>query len=225
MHFILIILLLNRPVVVVHHFQRNMCVILSYEITVYGVYTMGFNCNPVFCKAQCCADMDHVKPDAHLAEVATLNIKIEELKKLEGRPVSFSKWEGAGGMKDHIINETGCKPFPGVGICHRPRLHTAILRSVDNTPYYDDNLDKASPEYTLFGHNGDQDIHEKRFNEPLLNEEKTKHIYLYRVSKINKKTTWTWYGKYTISGRHGKCHVGKDGGKRNIVVLELKKCN
>jgi len=168
------------------------------------------------------------KADAHRAEAAKIEIQIEELKKLEGQPVSFSKWAGPGGIQQHMMNETGCKAFPGVGICHRPRLKTAILRSDDNndnTCYYADNLDIVNPEYTLFGPNGDQDATEKKYNEPLLNEEKTKHIYLYRVTKKNKKTTWIWYGKYTISGHHGKGHVGRDGEKRNIILLELKKCN
>ena len=164
------------------------------------------------------------KADAHRAEAAKIEIQIEEINK---QPLSFSKWAGPDGIQQHIINQTGCNVFAGVGICHRPRLQTAVLRSDDNndnTCYYADNLDIVKPDYTLFGPNGDQDIHEKKYNEPLLNEEKTKHIYLYRVSKNKNKTTWTWYGKYTISGHHEKDHVGRDGSKRIIVLLELTKC-
>jgi hypothetical protein len=40
--------------------------------------------------------------------------------------------------------------------------------------------------YTLFGHNGDQDENEKKFNEPLLNPDKTHNIYIYRKKKRQK---------------------------------------
>jgi hypothetical protein len=43
--------------------------------------------------------------------------------------------------------------------------------------------------YTLFGHNGDQSENEKKFNEPLLNRNKTENIYLYRVKTTGKKKT------------------------------------
>ncbi len=46
-----------------------------------------------------------------------------------------------------------------------------MLKSVDNTEYYDDDMsDINKPKYTLFGHNGDQNENEKKFNEPLLNK-------------------------------------------------------
>ena len=45
--------------------------------------------------------------------------------------------------------------------------------------------------YTLFGHNGDQYENEKKFNEPLLNINKTQNIYLYRV-RINGKKKNTY---------------------------------
>lgn len=78
-----------------------------------------------------------------------------------------------------ILHETGCKPFSGAGINPRPKQFTTLLRSVDDTYYYADDLsDKHLVNYTLFGHNGDQDEHEKKMNEPLLNINKTKHIYI-----------------------------------------------
>ena len=49
------------------------------------------------------------------------------------------------------------------------------------------------PKYTLFGHNGDQDESEKKFNEPLLNTNKTENIYLYRVVTHPVKY-YIWYG-------------------------------
>jgi len=76
--------------------------------------------------------------------------------------------------------------------------------------------------YTLFGHNGDQAENEKKFNEPLLNPDKTHNIYIYRVKKttINK---YIWYGKYEIIDKNIKQHIGKDDIMRNIIVLSLKK--
>lgn len=36
------------------------------------------------------------------------------------------------------------------------------VKSVDDTYYYDDDMSDINyPKYTLFGHNGDQDDHEK----------------------------------------------------------------
>ena len=140
------------------------------------------------------------------------------------RPIRFEKWEGPGGCKEHIIEYTGCKPFAGAGINPRPKQKTTILRSVDNTPYYKDNLSNINyPKYTLYGQNGDQDVNEKRFNEPLLNPLKTEHIYLYRVFKENRKTVYEWYGKYEIIGRNEKRHPGKDKIMRTIIVLSFKR--
>jgi hypothetical protein len=98
------------------------------------------------------------------------------------------------------------------------------LRSVDNTYYYDDDLtDINNIKYTLFGHNGDQNENEKKFNEPLLNKNKTQHIYVYRVKKNGKKTEYVWYGKYEITNKSNKQHIGKDRNIRNIIILSLKK--
>jgi hypothetical protein len=95
----------------------------------------------------------------------------------------FKKWSGPNGIEQYIINQTGCKPFSGAGICPRPKQKTTILRSVDNTYYYDDDFsDIHNIKYTLFGHNGDQNASEKKFNEPLLNQHKTQHVYVYRVT-------------------------------------------
>ena len=103
-------------------------------------------------------------------------------------PIRFLRWEGPEGMKQFIIRETGCKPFSGAGINPRPELKTTLLRSVDDTYYYDDDMnDINNPKYTLFGHNGDQNENEKKFNEPLLNKNKTK-IYIYiELREMGKK--------------------------------------
>jgi hypothetical protein len=128
----------------------------------------------------------------------------------------YRDWSG---IKQRIIAETRCRPYAGVGI-FRSNIN-AILRSVDNTPYYDDNLDDMdNPKYTLFGHNGDQSVDERRFNAPLLNPEKTQHIYLYRMIR---KNLYIWYGKYEIVGRNTQPHQGRDGTMRNIIVLSLRK--
>jgi len=139
-------------------------------------------------------------------------------------PLLFSKWEGPTGLKEYIIDHTGCKPYSGAGINPRVDKKTTLLRSVDGTDYYaDDMLDISNPKYTLFGHNGDQDEHEKKFNEPLLNKNKTTHIYLYRVKKNGKKKEYLWYGKYEITEKNNKLHQGKDGIMRTIIVLSLKR--
>ena len=103
-------------------------------------------------------------------------------------------------------------------------LFTTILKSVDNTYYYDDNLtDPNNVEYTLFGHDGDQTETEPRFNEPLLNPEKSEHIYLYRVSPLGRGQEYLWYGKYEIIGQVTRANQGKDHIMRNIIVLSLRK--
>ena len=138
--------------------------------------------------------------------------------------ISFSKWSGPEGIEQFIINQTGCKPYSGAGI--NPRFHnkTTILKSVDDTYYYDDDMsDINNIKYTLFGHNGDQDENEKKFNEPLLNKNKTQNIYLYRVKTNGKKKEYLWYGKYDIIDKNTKKHIGKDNFMRNIIILSLKK--
>lgn len=136
--------------------------------------------------------------------------------------ITFSKWNGPDGISEFIKKETGCKPFSGAGINPRIKHKTTILRSVDDTYYYDDDLsDINNIHYTLFGHNGDQDENEKKFNEPLLNINKTQNIYVYRFNK--KKKEYIWYGKYHIIGKNKKIHIGKDKVLRNIIVVSLKK--
>jgi hypothetical protein len=139
-------------------------------------------------------------------------------------PLIFSSWGGCDGIAQYILNKTGCKPYSGAGINPRINKNTTILKSVDNTFYYDDDLsDINNPKYTLFGHCGDQREDEKRFNEPLLNPEKTKHIYLYRVRETRNNKEYLWYGKYTIVSKDKKNNLGKDNLIRKIIVLSLKR--
>ena len=136
----------------------------------------------------------------------------------------FAKWGGENGLEKFILDQTGCKPFNGAGINYRKTRKTTILKSVDNTYYYDDNLtDLNNVEYTLFGHDGDQTETEPRFNEPLLNPEKSEHIYLYRVSPLGRGQEYLWYGKYEIIGQVTRANQGKDHIMRNIIVLSLRK--
>ena len=108
--------------------------------------------------------------------------------------VIFAKWNGSNGCNEYIKNKTGCKPYSGAGINYRSHNKTTILKSVDDTYYYQDDMrDINHPKYTLFGHNGDQDESEKKFNEPLLNTNKTENIYLYRLVTHPVKC-YIWYG-------------------------------
>ncbi len=139
-------------------------------------------------------------------------------------PIKFSSWGGLFGISKFIYEQTGCKPYSGAGINPRINKKVTILKSVDNTYFYDDDLsDINNPKYTLFGHNGDQSESEKRFNEPLLNPEKTEHIYLYRVTQNKKNKEYLWYGKYIIDKKEIKNNIGKDYCMRKIIVLSLKR--
>ena len=138
-------------------------------------------------------------------------------------PVCFKTYGGPDGLEQHVINQTGCKPFSGAGINIRKEKATALLKSVDGTPYYMDDLSNADTvEYTLFGHNGDQSEAEASFNEPLLNDKKTTHIYLYRVRINGRKKDYLWYGKYNIVNKTVKQCQGKDRVMRDVIVLTLK---
>ena len=65
--------------------------------------------------------------------------------------ISFSKWSGSDGIEEFIVNQTGCKPYSGAGINPRIKKKTTILRSVDDTYYYDDDMsDVNNVKYTLF---------------------------------------------------------------------------
>lgn len=138
--------------------------------------------------------------------------------------IIFTRWNGPEGINEFIERRTGCRPFSGAGINPRIEQRTTILKSVDNTYYYDDDLsDLNNVQYTLFGHNGDQDENEPHFNEPLLNENKTQHIYLYRVRQYGQQKEYVWYGKYEISSINNRQHIGKDYVMRNIIILSLTK--
>lgn len=137
-------------------------------------------------------------------------------------PIAFKTFTE---LIDHCVALTNVKPYAGHGIHINKQHKTAILRSVDNTSYYDDDLSNPIlPLYTLFGHNGDQSIDEKRYNKKLLDPTVVEHIYLYRVQitdKSGKNKRWIWYGKYKIIGTVSKLHPGKDGSTRTIILVKL----
>jgi len=131
---------------------------------------------------------------------------------------TFTKWDD---MVNHIFVETGgCKPFASEGINYRKKHKACILRSVDDTTFYDDDLsDINRVDYTLAGQSGDQCV-DSSGNRQLLNPD-LKHIYLYRVKKDGKKKTWIWYGEYTIIDKATKQHIGKDSFARKIIKISL----
>lgn len=138
--------------------------------------------------------------------------------------VIFTQWSGEYGLEQFIKDKTGCKPYSGAGINCRGENKTTILKSVDDTYYYNDDMsDIKYPKYTLFGHEGNQDEFEKRFNEPLLNPEKTENIYLYRVILNQKQKYYIWYGKYKIIGKEIQDHIDINYQNRDIIVLNLER--
>ena len=127
----------------------------------------------------------------------------------------FTKWKD---LQEHAKQFTeGKSLYSGQGIYHFTN-NTTILKSVDNTYYYDDNLENPEKiQYTLFGNNGDQSLTELRFNWKLLNEERK--IYVFRVSK----KSWIWYGEYTIDLKsiQEKQHIDINNKLRKIYILTL----
>ncbi len=132
---------------------------------------------------------------------------------------TFTTWAEA---KRHIAQFTGKGAYPGQGISNYNNGKT-LLRSVDDTYYYLDDLeDHETVKYTLFGKSGNQNKDEARYNWKFLNEER--EIYLYRVSKDGKDTTWAWYGRYELlPGLEELQHVGEDGVTRKIYRATLQR--
>lgn len=122
------------------------------------------------------------------------------------------------GMIEYIKKLLNCTIYDGAGINHRP--NATILKSVDNTSYYQDDLDDHNAiEYTLTGKNGDQDVNHHLNSKLLI----AKNIYVYRVNKDTKIKSYTWYGKYRITNQVTRRHPGENGVMRNIIVLILHK--
>jgi hypothetical protein len=141
-------------------------------------------------------------------------------------PISFTKWNS---LVEYVKSRFGHGLYSGQGITNPKERDHSILRSVDGTSYYKDDLgDWDDVYYTLFGREGDQNPYEKRFNKPLLYENRL--IYLYRVLVYEsgcKKGTgrkWIWYGCYEQVGPleeiiHPDVHVRM----RKIYRIRLKR--
>lgn len=118
-----------------------------------------------------------------------------------------------------VLEETECKLFSSQGINYRSEKRTCILRSVEDTPYYADNLENPeAPEYTLCGKIGDQDENHMN-NKNLLNASRTEKIFLFKRTK----NEWIWYGRYIIRSKFEKNHPDVNGNDRKIIVLQLER--
>lgn len=125
-------------------------------------------------------------------------------------------------FEDFVFEQTGCKMYAAKGINFNKDKCTSILKSVEGTPFYSDNLiDPDFPEYTLSGKSGDQNEKENTVNRNLLDPNKTRKIYLFQRTK----TKWIWYGRYYIHSKYEKFHPGEDGIDRKIIILRLSKKN
>jgi hypothetical protein len=129
-------------------------------------------------------------------------------------------------LEKKIFEDTGCKIYSGTGINNRLENQTSILRSVDDTKYYKDNLSNPyNISYTLCGQIGDQDLNH-RLNKTLLDPQKIKNIYLYRkVLENDKCTGYMWYGKYELDRNNIKqvMHTDRNGNQRKIYLCTLTK--
>lgn len=98
----------------------------------------------------------------------------------------------------------------------------SIVRSVDNTPYYRDDLDNPSLVwYTLQGKNGDQTLG-CGVNKKICMPDRT--IFLYRQSGKGKNVQYEWYGEYLRAGNPViKYHPGEDKVMRKIYRILLVK--
>lgn len=127
--------------------------------------------------------------------------------------IYFFEWAT---IRRHIFDRTHLNPYTGAGIFYRNDNPSTILRSVDNTQYYADDLtNEQLVYYTCQGKSGDQNINDPQ-NVRLLYS----RLYLYRKQPHRQ---WIWYGEYTIVEQNTRLHPGEDGILRNIIVLTLQK--
>ena len=170
--------------------------------------------------SNCETDQDNEEDNEDIGDNQEIETD-EGNEEIEDNPVEThtrKKWYGPGGMEELIFELTGCIINPRSGGINYFKDGNTILKSVDDTPYYDDNLeDPNKPKYTLHGKKGDQNENDTR-NKQLL--KKSKHIYLFRQTKKE----YTWYGKYKIIGKESKSHIGDDNLMRNIINLTLNRC-
>lgn len=130
-----------------------------------------------------------------------------------GKMREFNRYTDA----ERVCEEaTGHKPFTGQGI-GTYNNNTALIRSVQPTPYYADKMMIGGIAYTLQGREGDQSL-EHRTNKKLL--EPGRRIFLLEVGK--KK--WIWHGEYVYTGVCEELmHPDMHGNMRKIYRAILKK--
>jgi hypothetical protein len=118
-----------------------------------------------------------------------------------------------------INGKIGFTPNPAPGIFARG--DEVVLKSVDGTSYYDDDVtNRERVIYTGFGREGDQEM--SGVNQKLL---EATRIWLYRVIPLGKhKKEYLWYGEYKIAGApYVRRHPDINGSDRNIYLFNLKR--
>ena len=129
-------------------------------------------------------------------------------------------------LEKKIMDDTGCKIYSGTGINNRLERESSILRSVDDTSYYKDDLSNpCNISYTLCGQIGDQDLNHM-LNKTMLDPKKIKNIYLYRkVLENGKCMGYMWYGKYELDRNNIRqvIHPDINGHQRKIYLCTLTK--
>lgn len=139
---------------------------------------------------------------------------------MQNQLCTFNKWSE---FVEHCYKISKVKPNASPGIFTKKSAKTSILKSVDDVSYYDDDLASViHPLYTLYGKSGDQ-CRLNSYNKLLLNPKVSENIYLYRVSTVQLKRIYIWYGKYKILNTFEKDHVGEDGQMRKIIMLNLER--
>jgi|UniRef100_A0A6C0BKF9 hypothetical protein len=100
---------------------------------------------------------------------------------------------------------------------------TVVLRSVDNTPYYADDLhDPQHLIYTCQGIIGDQNLNNPD-NQKLLHADQ---FWVYRVQPRGRHKTYIWYGRYHRMGDpYPMQHVDDLGQMRQIYLIHLERDN
>lgn len=131
---------------------------------------------------------------------------------------TFDRWSD---LTSYVSKNLKINLYSGVGISNR-KSGVSILRSVDDTYYYKDDLtDPENIDYTLYGLYGNQNKDELKFNKVLLSG--NRDIYVYRVFKENKKAKWIWYGKYEIESIFTDINPDKNFVDRVVYILRLKR--
>lgn len=134
--------------------------------------------------------------------------------------MQFERWTAA--AVPYIAEQMGgYKPFSGQGIRNYSN-GTSLVRSVDPTPFYANNLsDLSRIAYTAEGQVGNQSLR-TRGNRGL--QEPGRRIFLLEVKKEGKHTRWIWHGEYVFRGEIEEMqHPDRNGAMRTIYRFILHK--